>query len=67
MSILNFFKSKCMVSDDIAHNITNRITFQPSMEDLQQRNAQKLEQAKSYMGTKWLLHPDNSPKRKEAV
>lgn len=67
MSILNFFKAKCMVSDDIAHNITNRITFQPSTEDLRQRNEQKLEQAKAYMGQKWILHPANATKRKDAT
>ena len=67
MNILNFFKAKCMVSDDIAHNITNRITFMPSVQDLQERNAVKLEKAKQYMGTKWILHPANATKRKETT
>ncbi len=28
-------------------------------------NAQKLESAKQYMGTRWVLHPANATKRKK--
>lgn len=68
MNIFNFFKEKCLVHDDAANNVTNRMyALEPTVSDLQERNAAKLEKAKEYMGTKYILHPTNATKRKEVV
>lgn len=67
MNILNFFKSKCMAESDAANTITNKMYNIPKLKDIQERNAAKLEDAKKYLGTNWLLHPANAPKRKEVV
>lgn len=67
MNILNFFKAKCMVSDDVAHTVTNYMQHIPTVKELQQINNEKLEQAKAYMGQKWILHPANATKRKETT
>lgn len=34
------------------------------MESLKQKNAEKLERAKSQLGAKWLLHPSNKIEKK---
>jgi len=35
----------------------------PSLKTLQERNEEKLKEAKEKLGTKWLLHPVNSIKK----
>lgn len=67
MNIMNFFKAKCMVSDDAAHNLTGHMQGLPQVAALQQANAEKLEKAKDMLGSSWILHKDNSIKRKEGV
>ena len=36
-----------------------RVMTDQELEELQQRNAQRLEEVKAKMGDKWLLHPAN--------
>ena len=67
MNIMNFFKAKCMVSDDQAHNLTGCMQHLPPITTLQQANAEKLAKAKEMLGASWILHKDNSIKRKEGV
>jgi len=67
MNIIEFFKEKCKASDDAANTITNKMYNIPKLKDIQERNATKLEDAKKYLGTNWLLHPANAPKRKEVA
>ena len=65
--IMNFFKDKCMVMDDIAHNLTNNMYNVPTITELQERNMQKLQKAKEQMGTLYILHPVHNVKRKGNV
>ncbi len=65
--IINFFSDKCLVMDDMKHNITGRMQNLSPVATLQQANAEKLEKAKEVLGTSWILHKDNSIKRKEGV
>ena len=67
MNIMNFFKAKCMVSDDAAHNLTGFMQHLSPIATLQQANAEKLEKAKEMLGTSWILHKANSIKRKEGI
>lgn len=73
MNFLNFFKAKCMVSDDAAHNLTGQMQGLPQVATLQQANAEKLEKAKEILGSNWILHKDSTfvkeipIKRKEGV
>ena len=67
MNIIEFFKEKCKAADDAANTITNKMYHIPKLKDIQERNNAKLEQAKEYMGTKWILHPANATKRKELI
>lgn len=64
---MNFFKDKCMIADDNSSTITNLMQHLPQVVALQQANAEKLEKAKEVLGTSWILHKDNSIKRKEGV
>lgn len=43
----------------------SQLQYEEIMTTLQQSNQHKLEAAKQYLGTKWVLHPDNSPVKKE--
>ena len=65
--VINFFSDKCLVMDDMKHNITGRMQQLPQVATLRQTNAEKLEKAKSLLGSNWILHKDNSIKRKEGV
>lgn len=65
MNIIEFFKEKCKAADDAANTITNKMYNIPKLKDIQERNNVKLEQAKEYLQTKWILHPANATKRKE--
>ena len=73
MSIMNFFKAKCMIADDNSSTITNLMQGLPQVTALQQANAEKLEKAKEMLGSNWLLHKDStfvkeiSIKRKECA
>jgi len=67
MSIMNFFKDKCMIASDNANTITNLMQGLPQVAALQQANAEKLEKAKEMLGSSWILHKDNAVTRKEAV
>jgi hypothetical protein len=74
MKLFNFFKSKCMASDDQAHTLDNVYSTikhaENNTEKLQDKpsaTADKLEAAKSYLGEKYILHPKHSVKRKNAV
>lgn len=67
MSIMNFFKDKCMIASDNANTITNLMQGLPQVAALQQANAEKLEKAKEMLGVKYILHPVHSVKRKESV
>ena len=73
MSIMNFFKDKCMIASDNANTITNLMQGLPQVVALQQANAEKLEKAKEVLGSNWILHKDSTfvkeipIKRKEGV
>ena len=67
MNIMNFFKAKCMIADDNSSTITNLMQGLPQIATLQQVNAEKLEKSKEVLGTTWILHRDNSIKRKGCV
>ncbi len=67
MSILNYFKTKCMTSDDNAHTITNSMYAVSTLTELQQRNEERLAAVKEAMGTLYILHPAHSIGRKEGV
>ena len=67
MNIMNFFKDKCMIADDNSSTITNLMQGLPQIATLQQANAEKLEKAKKILGSNWILHKENSIKRKEGV
>lgn len=67
MNIMNFFKDKCMIADDNSSTITNLMQGLSPLATLQQANAEKLEKAKEMLGSSWILHKDNSIKRKESV
>lgn len=65
--VINFFSEKCLVMDDMKHNITGRMQNLSPIAALQQANAEKLEKAKETLGVKYILHPVHSVKRKEGV
>ena len=65
--IINFFKDKCMVMDDIANNLTNDMYDVQTIAELQERNKQKLQKAKEQMGTLYILHPVHKIKLKGSV
>ena len=65
--VINFFSDKCLVMEDMKHNITGRMQHLPQVVALQQANAEKLEKAKEMLGSNWILHKDNGIKRKEGV
>ena len=65
--VINFFSDKCLVMEDMKHNITGRMQHLPQVVALQQANAEKLEKAKEMLGVKYILHPVHSVKRKEGV
>ena len=65
--VINFFSDKCLVMEDMKHNITGRMQHLPQVVALQQANAEKLEKAKEMLGTSWILHPVHKVKRKEGV
>jgi hypothetical protein len=64
MKLLNYFKAKCLVTDDAAYTLDNlyaaNITASVSLEE-------KLQAAKNYLGEKHILHPVHAVKRKENV
>lgn len=64
--IINFFSDKCLVMEDMKHNITGKMQHLSPIATLQQANAEKLEKAKEKLGTSWILHPVHSVKRKGA-
>lgn len=42
------------------------VPFQaPRERTLQEKNAQKLREAIAWLGERWILHPDHSPKRRD--
>lgn len=69
--IINFFSDKCLVMDDVKHNIAGRMQHLSPITTLQQANAEKLEKAKEMLGSNWILHKEstfvkeNTIKRKE--
>jgi hypothetical protein len=71
MKLFDFFKSKCLVTDDAAHTTDNvysaKITADNVLEDKPSATADKLEAAKNYLGEKYILHPKHNVKRKNAV
>lgn len=66
-NILNFFKSKCLVSDDKAHTIDNVYLALKHAEKNADKMQDKLQAAKAYLGEKYILHPVHSVKRKDCV
>ena len=60
MSIMNFFKDKCMIASDNASTITNLMQGLPKVSALQQANTEKLEKAKEMLGSNWLLHKEST-------
>lgn len=67
MSIIDFFNGKCPSQRDNTNTITNLMQGLPQVVTLQRANAEKLEKAKEMLGTSWILHKNNSIKRKEGV
>lgn len=67
MSILKYFKAKCLATDDNAHSITNSMYVVLTLTELQQRNEERLAAVKEAMGTLYILHPAHSISRKENV
>ena len=58
--VINFFSDKCLVMEDMKHNITGRMQHLPQVVALQQANAEKLEKAKEMLGSNWLLHKEST-------
>jgi hypothetical protein len=58
--VINFFSDKCLVMDDMKHNITGRMQHLSPIATLQQANAEKLEKAKEILGSNWILHKDST-------
>lgn len=58
---------KCPTIEDVKYDITGKMQHLSPVATLQQANAEKLEKAKEVLGTSWILHKDNSIKRKEGV
>ena len=70
----NFFKSKCLVSDDQAHTLDNVYSAGIHAENMQDKPSatadklqDKLDAAKAYLGEKYILHPVHSVKRLKKV
>jgi hypothetical protein len=51
--------------NDMAINILSTITYNAQHRELMERNLKRVEEAKLAMGKRWILHPENSVKRKK--
>ena len=67
MKLLDFFKSKCLVTDDAAHTLDCLYSAKIHAENNAEKLQDKLEAAKNYLGEKYILHPKHAVKRKNAV
>lgn len=67
MKLFNFFKQKCMASDDAAHTLDCLYSAGIHAENNAEKLQNKLEAAKQYLGEKHILHPVHSVKRKDTV
>lgn len=57
--MIRFIKKLFQNRPDLEVTPTPQIGLTEDLEALRQRNAQRLEEAKNRMGTKYNLHPDN--------
>jgi hypothetical protein len=63
----NYFKQKCMTSDDQAHTLDCLYSAGIHAENNVEKLQNKLEDAKQYLGDKYLVHPKNTVKRLKKV
>jgi hypothetical protein len=56
-----------LVRNDEASNITGRMQNLSSIEELRERNNERLKEAIKRMGKKWILHSSNRVERKNEI
>lgn len=56
-----------LVRNDEASNITGRMQDLSKVDKLQKRNEAMLIKVKKAMGEKWICHPKNQVRRKDAI